>query len=260
MKETRGLQRSDFVRAFCSLRFAASILLGVGVCYFTLLFCGIYQSTTVHKFIFLHDKSQSFLAYLVGVLPFGLCLYEDFQYGNIRNVIGRIPLAAYLRSKMTAAVFSAIVTFVLGKLIFVVIYSSHNEVCRPETLTQIPRDILYFSFLSKGQYGVYFLMTSLHKALYCGILCQLVVLVSLVVQNRAAVLSIPMAVFYVLNFYINSRLSIPVLNFTRIFDGITRIWNKDIDGSLYALGMALISYYALYRLTLWLLKKKVYDD
>ena len=260
MKERKGLQRSDFVRAFCSLRFVVSILLGVGVCYFTLLFCGSYQSTTVHKFIFLHDKSQSFLAYLVGVLPFGLCLYEDFQYGNIRNVAGRIPLVTYLRSKMTAVVFSAIAAFVLGKLIFVVIYSSYNAVCKPETLTQIPRDILYFSFLSKEQYGVYFLLTSLHKALYCGILCQLVVLVSLVVQNRAAVLSIPIAVFYVFNFYINSRLSIAELNFTQIFDGITRLWSKDIYGSLYALVMELISYYALYRLTLWLLKKKVYYD
>lgn len=259
MKDRKVLQ-SDFVRAFCSFRFVASIVLGIGVCYFTLLFCGDYQSTTVHKFIFLHDKSQSFLAYLVGVLPFCLCLYEDFQYGNIRNVAGRIPLTVYLRSKMTAAVFSAIAAFVLGKLIFVVLYSGYNEVCKAETLTQIPRDILYFSFLVKGQYGMYFLMTSLHKALYCGILCQIVVLVSLTVQNKAAVLSIPIAVFYVFNFYINSRLSIAELNFTRIFDGITRLWSRDIYGSLYALIMASISYQVLYRLTLWLLKKKVYDD
>ena len=260
MKDRKVLQRSDFVRAFFSFQFVASIALGVGVCYFTLLFCGDYQSTTVHKFIFLHDKSQSFLAYLVGVLPFGLCLYEDFQYGNIRNVVGRIPLAVYLRSKMAAAVFSAIVAFVLGKLMFVVFYSGYNEICRPETLTQIPRDILYFSFLENGQNGMYFLMTSLHKALYCGILCQIVMLVSLAVQNKAAVLSIPMAVFYILNFYINSRLGIMKLNFTRIFDGITRLWSKDIYGSLYVLIMAAISYYILYRLAFWLLKKKVYDD
>lgn len=50
--------RIDMTRAFFSYKFLVSIFLGIGVCYFTLLFCGDYKSETIHKFIMLHDRSQ----------------------------------------------------------------------------------------------------------------------------------------------------------------------------------------------------------
>lgn len=250
----------DIVRAFLSWKFVISVVLGILVCYFTLLFCGNYKSDTIHKFIMLHDRSQSFLAYIVGIISYALCFFDDFAYGNIRNIVGRINIKSYIFSKTAVAITSTICAFIMGKLLFVGIYSFNSPICLPETLSRIPSDILYTDLIEKQNYISYFFMTSIHKAFYCAILCQVVMLISIVIPNKAVVFSIPVAVFYVLNFYINSIIGSSAFNFSRIFDGITRIWRNDIFGFCYTLIIALLTYYILYRLTFRVMRKKVYDE
>ncbi|MBD5394694.1 MAG: hypothetical protein HDR71_10570 [Lachnospiraceae bacterium] len=250
----------DFIRAFRSWKFPVSILLGTAVCYFTLLFCGDYKSPAIHKFIYMHDRSQSFLAYIVGILPFAFCFYDDLKFGNIRNVAGRIPLRLYVFSKTLIACIAAICAFVLGKLLFVALYSFDTPVCTPGTLNMIPNSILYIEMIRNQDYFAFFLTTSFHKALYCGLLCQVVMLVSILIPNKSVMLSIPVAFFYVFNFYVNNNLNSDLLNFTRIFDGITCLWDKDSYCFLYAVVIAALSCFILYRLTLRILRKKVYNE
>lgn len=259
-KNTLQIIKVDFIRAFLSWKFIISIVLGTLVCYFTLLFCGNYKSDTIHKFIMLHDRSQSFLAYIVGIISYALCFFDDFEYGNIRNIVGRIKINDYIFSKTLAAITSTISAFVVGKLLFVGIYSLSSPICLPETLSRIPSDILYTNLIERQNYVGYFLMTSVNKAFYCAILCQVVMLISIVIPNKAVVFSIPIAVFYVLNFYVNSKIESSAFNFSRIFDGITRIWENDKYGFSYALIVALLTYYILYRLTIWIMRKKVYNE
>ena len=252
--------KNDMTRAFISLKFAISVLLGIGVCYFTLLFCGNYRSTTVHKFIMLHDKSQSFLAYIIAIMAYALCFYDDFLYGNIKNILGRINMKEYVLSKTVAAILSTIAAFVLGKLFFVLLHSIGSPICLPETKDMIPRNIMYIDFIINGHYLSYFFLTSFQKALYCAILCQTVMLVSILISNKAVVFCIPMAVFYVCNFYINYNLGNKFYNYTRIFDGVTRIFEHDWSGLIYAIGLACITYYFLFRLTLYIITRKVHYE
>ncbi len=257
-RTVKNIVKIDLVRAFFSWRFLVSILLGTAVCYFTLLFCGDYNSPTVHKFIYMHDRSQSFLAYIVGILPFVFCFYDDLVFENIRNVVGRVSLPVYVFSKTMTATLSAICAFVLGKLIFVFLYSIDTAVCTPSALSSIPNSILYIGMIIKENYYGYFFMTSLHKALYCGLLCQVVMFFSILIPNRSVMLSIPIAFFYIYNFYVNNKINSDILNIAKIFDGTTRIWSKDSYCFLYAVIVAIICYFVLYRLTLWILGKKVY--
>lgn len=252
--------KQDMKRAFWSWQFLLSILLGAAVCYFTLQFCENYRSTTVHKFVLLHDRSQSFLAYIVGILPFALCLYDDFANRNIQNMLGRISLPVYMFSKTCAAISSTILSFVLGKLLFVFVYSLSSPICLPETLNIIPTSILYMSMLENNNYNAFFIMSSLQKALYCAILCQMVMLVSILIPNKAVVFSLPIVVFYVLNFYVNNHINAEYLNFTYIFDGVTRLLEKDSHNFIYASLIALISYCFLYYITLSIMRKKVYRE
>lgn len=250
----------DFYRAFFSGKFIVSILMGAGICYFTLLFCGNYKSETVHKFIMLHDRSQSFLAYVVSIIAYALCFYDDFYYGNIKNIVGRICLNEYVFSKSIAAICSTICAFVMGKMLFVVIHSVSNPICLPETLNRIPSSIMYISLIYEKHYMYYFFVSSVQKALYCAVLCQIVMLISIIIPNKSLVFCLPIAVFYVWNFYVNSRLNDDFLNLSRVFDGVTRIFENDLNGFFYAVVMACLLYYFLFRLTLYIIKKKVHYE
>lgn len=254
------LIRIDMKRAFISYKFFCSVILGVTICYFTLLFCGHYKSETIHKFIMLHDRSQSFLAYIAGILSYALCFYDDFLYGNIKNVIGRVSIKDYVFSKTFAAIFSTIAAFVLGKLCFALVYSIDSPICLPETLDRIPFSIMYIDLIKNGHYLSYFFFMSLQKALYCAILCQVVMLISVFIPNKAAVFCLPIAVFYVCNFYINNLVKDDLFNFSRIFDGMTRIFDYDWYGLGYSVLVAFIMYWCLYHLTLRSIRKKVYHE
>lgn len=252
--------RIDLKRAFISWEFFFSILLGAAICYFTLLFCGNYQSETVDKFIMLHDRGQSFLAYIAGILPFSLCFYSDLKYNNLKNMVGRIKLTTYILSKNIAAIISSVSAFVIGKMLFVYSYSLFRPVCLPQTLDRLPLDMIYFELLEKGNYISYFLLSSFQKSLYCAFLCQLVMLVSLCIPNKSVIYSIPIAAFYILNFYVSSRIKTQFLNFSRVFDGVTRIMESDRGCFLYALFWAVVLYGILYWLMYYCMRKKVFHE
>ena len=250
----------DLHNAILSKRFLVSVVLGCAVCYFTLLFCGNYQSETLHKFILLHDRAQSFLSYITGILPFSLCFYEDIAYGNIRNILGRIRLRDYILSKTIAAYLSTILAFTLGKLLFVAVHSIYNSVCLSRTFDMIPSFMLYLNFALKGKYFLYFFLTSLHKSFYCAILCQIVMLFSILLQNVSVIYSIPIAVFYVAHFYVNSKIQIECLNLSRVFDGVTIVWKTDAGNFIYAFLLMIVLGIILYRITLKVFQRKMYHE
>lgn len=249
--------RIDFCRAFLSARFVLSVAAGALVCYLTRLLCG-YGSPTVHMFVYMHGKGMIFLALLVGVLPYTACFYADFLHGNLRNVLGRADIGEYVFSKSAAAVVSSVTAFLLGKLVFVSVYSAVHPVCLPGTLDSLPSGMLYLELVKEGRYGAYFLLACLQMALYSGVLCQAVMLVSVWIPNLSVMFSVPVAVFYLLNFHMRSIMDARFLNLTEIFDGITRIWESDLLNFAYALAVAGILYLILFRATLWSMKRRIY--
>lgn len=251
----------DLKRAFLSWKFIIGIILGAGVCYFTLLFCAPFRLDTVYHFILIHHKIQIYLAFIVANIVFSLCFYDDFKHKNVRNVIGRIGLHTYVSSKTITALLSAIFTFLLGKLLFVFLFSLKNPICLPDTVSMFSSSYLYYDLLLEQKYYLFFIMTSFHKALYCGILSQIIMLVSLIIPNKALIFSIPIAVFYVISFYINSKTGMSVyLSFSELFDGYTKIFDNDLISFLYSFGIALVSFLLLYYLTVKVIRKKVHGE
>lgn len=257
--EKYRIMQIDLKRAFISYRFIFSIILGVAVCYFTFLFCGSFRTETIHMFLMIHDRSQSFLAYIVGILPYALCFYDDFAYGNIKNEVGRIRISDYVFSKTVVAVLSTISAFILGKICFVIVYSFKSPVCLPETLTTI-YTVMFMDLIEEGHYLAYFFLSSLPKALYCALLCQIVMLISVIIPNKSVVFCIPIAVFYIFNFYVRKLIKDVFFNFSIIFDGITQIFDNDWIGLGYALLIAFLLYCTLYRITLFLIRRKVHNE
>lgn len=247
----------DCGRAFLSTRFAVSVIMGVLVCYFAMLFCG-YRSATVYMFVYMHSKSIVFLALIAGVLPYSACFYSDFLYGNIRNVLGRTDVKRYVLSKSVAAVVSSVAAFLLGKLVFLALYSARYPVCLPQTMETLGDAILYRDIVAKGWYALFFLLDSLQMALYCGVLCQVVMLVSIWTPNLSVMFSVPISVFYVVTFHLRNITDTDFLNFTHIFDGVTRIWEKDMWNFAYALFVAAVLFLLLLRATIWAMRRKMY--
>lgn len=255
--------RIDLKRAFCSWRFLVSVLSGTGVCFFTLLFCGYYKVDTLYAWTLLHDRAQAFLALLVGIIPYSLCFFADFENGNIKNILGRISITTYVVSKAIAVLLSTVCAFILGKMTFVFIFSLKYPIISDpiNTLDILSSKVcLYYRLLVEGHYLIYFFVSAFQKALYCGILSFLVMTVSLLIPNKAVVYSLPIAVFYVLNFYINTKLGVEYLNFSRIFDGVTIIWPYDGLSFVYSVFVAFIVYILLFFAIKKIIWKKVHYE
>lgn len=253
----------DLKRAFCSWRFLVSILSGTGVCFFTLLFCGYYKVDTLYAWTLLHDRAQAFLALLVGIIPYSLCFFDDFENGNIKNILGRISITNYVVSKATAVLMSTVCAFILGKMTFVFIFSlKYPIISDPINTLDIlsSKYFLFYGLLVEEHYLTYFFVCAFQKALYCGILSYLVMTVSIVIPNKAVVYSLPIAVFYVLNFYINTKLDVEYLNFSRIFDGATKIWPYDWLSFIYSIFIAFMVYILLFLAMKKIIWKKVYHE
>lgn len=247
----------DLKRAFFTWKFSASVILGALVCFFTLLFCGSINSDTVHTFLYIHDKSQSFLAYIVGIIPYVMCFYDDFSYGNIKNVLGRINIHTYTFSKTVAAIISTSSAFGLGKLLFVLIHSLSHPLGTQDTINMIFTNMLFVDFVENEQYLIYLILTIFPRTLYCAILCQIAMLVSILIHNKAIVFTVPIAIYYVLNFYVNDIIGIKNFNFVYIFSGTIRMFQSDWFTICYAIIVALITHYIIYQLTVEILKGKI---
>ncbi|MCD7752218.1 MAG: hypothetical protein LUI10_10860 [Lachnospiraceae bacterium] len=249
--------KMDLKRAFCSWKFPVSVLLGAAVCGFTLLFCTHYISSTVHRYVYIHDRSQIFLAYIVGLLPYSTCIYDDFSYGNIRNNLGRVSPKVYVRAKVVAALLSTMAAFILGKLLFVFIHSRFQPVGTADTASGLAGSLLYYNLIVNGKYWFFLVMSSFHKSLYCLVLCMLVLLFSIWIHNLSVMYSVPVAAYYVLTFYVNGHLKADYLNLAMILGGTYGVWGNDVADLVYALAVTALLCYLLYRAILWSIRKKV---
>lgn len=85
-------------------------------------------------------------------------------------------------------------------------------------------------------------------------------LFSIWISDISVMFSIPIAIFYVVHFYVNNKIQIECLNFSRVFDGATRIWQSESANFLYAFLLMLISGMVIYRITIWGFQRKVYHE
>lgn len=249
--------RVDLRRAILSWRFPVSVVAGTLICYFTMLFCNNLNTDTIHTFIYIHDRSQSFLAYIVGILPYVMCFYDDFSYGNIKNVLGRINIYTYVISKSVVAVFATVMSFGLGKLSFVFLHSLSHSLGTLDMINMLPTNMMFFDYIREEKCLTYLILLIIPRALYCGILCQLAMLVSVLIHNRAIIFSVPIAIYYVINFYLKNLISVDRLNFVKVFDGTTRLYANDMTTFCYSVSVALVTYYIIYQFTVWILKGKI---
>lgn len=263
-KRRYGIYLTDLRRAFLSPSFLLAVAAGTAVCFLSLKSVNYERypdKDAVYAWWLLNGTSISLLAHLTGLIPYSLCFYRDFCRGNYKNMLSRIGLKDYVLSKAFAAFLSSTAAFAGGKLLFVYLFVQKYPFLSGEnTLLSISASYrLFYSFLVKGQYPAYFLAASLMQAMYCGILCLFVLGVSIVIPRPDVLYAVPIAVFYVANFYLRDRLHLSLLlDFHYIFDGETRLFSTDAAGVRYAAAVTAVMFLLLYAGMLRLVKKRVY--
>ncbi|MDO4292681.1 MAG: hypothetical protein Q4C65_05535 [Eubacteriales bacterium] len=264
MRQRGKILLVDLIRAFCSWRFFVALAAGTAVCFLTLKAAGYDRygdKDAVYAWLLLHDKSISMLSYLVGTMPYALCFYWDFRRGNYKNMLFRTSVNVYVVSKAMSAFCAAFLAFLGGKLLFVFLFTlKYPFLSGEETLINMGASYqLFYGFLDNEQYWCYFLASASLKALYCGILCLCVMLASLVISGAFMLYSIPIAVFYVVNFYLRKLFADTLfLDFMVVFDGNTRIFASEKMGILYAVLTAAVLFAVLSRGMCGLMRRRIY--
>ncbi len=254
----------DIKRAFCSYTFLIAVLGVVLSCFATIPVIGIYQIDVVYVWLRIHSKSQTLLAFLFAMFPYGLCFYQDFSHKNIQNVMARISVSTYAVNKVIASIISCIVAFVAGKLLFALFLSTSLPLSNPQYHTISDMDnsgYILYSFLAEGKIWTYFFLVALLQGICAGILITLALLVSLYIQEKAIIFTVPIGAYYIINAYIIHGLGFPVyFNINQIYGGIETVWNKDSLSYAYAVGLALLLWILLGMAIIRKLKRRIYYE
>ncbi len=244
-------------RVICTKEFIVSCMLGVVACVITLSMCGTYLGETIHKFMIMEDKSVSFLSYIIAILPCASCIYDDMKNKNIYSVLGRISMKQYLMSKVITAVLVSIVVFMIGKMVFIVGYSIFLPMGLPNSYEKIPL-VLYGELIREGHFFSYMFLVSLQRALYSGVLCLIVIVLSIFIPNKSLMYSVPIAIFYVANYDLKEWIQIDFINYPLIYHGTEIVFSSSSMNFLYAVLLAVLTYVILYCVAYKALHSKIH--
>lgn len=241
---SRHYIKVDLERAFLSANFIIGIL---GV-----LFVWIWGSMSSNSgilgntIIFLLWWSAYNIRYVFVMffcaIPYAGCFCEDLEYGYIRQAVMRGNLISYCISKVFAITVSSIGAMIVGTGCFVLIlnlFIPWAELDNSVYLSAI-RNGSFHNVLANGHYFFYSILFALQFGLLTAVLALISACVSLYVNNKLLVWSIPLIAYYLISQYswtIFAGDSMADLNV--IFSGRYNIFNNDILSFLYAIGITM---------------------
>jgi hypothetical protein len=196
-------------------------------------------------------------------IPYAGSFCEDMEYGYIRQAVIRGNLIAYCVSKVIAITVSAVGAMVVGTECFVLTSSMFTPWMEENNSVYIAavRHGSFHNVLANGHYLAYSCLFALQFGLLTAVLALTSACVSLFVNNKLLVWSIPLIAYYLISQYSWTAFagnSLADLNV--IFSGRYNIFNNDSLSFLYALGVAMVAILLLTAVIYRRLKRRINGD
>lgn len=232
----------DMKRAFLSWKFLGGIVGTFMVLEFAALETKQWQISVLNSFCLVKYSMPFLLTLIFTTLVFGQCFCEDIDYHYIRLLIIRGNLKSYVISKIITIMLSSIVTITVAILLFVFILRIN---CPWISLEETTYEALiqtgsFRYFLLNHNFFIYYLFCGIQYGLWAGVMSIIAALFSLMYRDPLFVLSIPLIIWYCIQYYGAAVFESDMLNLDLIYDISYNIWNNDVLSFLYACFVSVI--------------------
>lgn len=198
--------RVDFQRMIKSPRTIIGIL-GVTLMMFFSLESSLFEKGFGNGdviFTYLDAVSQSgfLIVYSFCALPFATIYPEDWEHKYIRYGVIRGNLKAFVLAKAALIYISAVLTMVVGSVIFLLICRTQVPWVSPENSVSFKLFLAgnYRQLLENGHIFLYCIFYALQLGLFAGLLTNMAAFCSVIVSNTVLVLVFPVLAWRVLEF------------------------------------------------------------
>ncbi len=223
--------KSDLKRAFQIKRVCAG---GLGVTF--AMFFSIYRMTDVTSVYRAYVDAIYFIPFMLSMtfcaIPFGGSVNEDVEHKFLNMLLLRESTIKYVVSKVIVMYISAIVTMMVGVLIFAILI--HCKVPWEEAM--FTEDAM-LNILGGSTHGVvYFIIHSVFMGLLAANLSILSAVFSLFWPNKLLQISMPFLLYYLLIYYSGELFpGLPQLNIQFMFNPSYDTWNNEKMSFLFPL-------------------------
>ncbi len=259
----RGLLRRyiaiDMKRAFCSWKIIVSIL---GVCLvmgIASLETRIWQLSVLNSYYYVIYSMPFLLTLIFTTFAFGHCFCEDIEHAYIRFQVIRGSLRAYVISKVIVIALSAVFTMMMGMLLFVLVLRMNFPWIdlTEGTFETLSEYGAFRLFLKNGNYIVYYLFCGIQYGLLAAVLAVAAALFSLLYHDVLFVLSVPLIVWYLIQYYSDLLPQYEQLNPNAVYDISCNVWDHDWLSFAYAWGVSVLAIVLLGAAIYQMIKRQV---
>lgn len=232
----------DMKRAFISWKFLGGIAGVFLVLGFAALETKQWHISVLNAFSLIVYSMPFLLTLIFTTFVFGQCFCEDIAHRYIRLLIIRGNIKTYVLSKVITIFFSSMITMTVGIFLFVlVLHVKYPWINLEEsTYEALLMDGSFRYFLSNKNFLLYFFSCGVQYGLLAGLMSVFAALFSLIYHDTLFVLSIPLVLWYCIQYYGAALFSSAKLNLNFIYDIQYNVWDNDICSFLYACFVAAV--------------------
>lgn len=199
------------------------------------------------------------LTLIFTTFAFGHCFCEDIEHSYIRFQVIRGNLRLYVISKVIVISLSAVFTMMMGMLLFVLVLRMNFPWIdlAEGTFETLAEYGSFRLFLKNGNYIVYFLFCGIQYGLLAAVLAVTAALFSLLYHDVLFVLSVPLIVRYLIQYYSDLLPGYDQLNPNAIYDISYNVWDHDWLSFAYAGGVSVLAIVLLGMAIFQMIKRQV---
>lgn len=199
------------------------------------------------------------LTLIFTTFAFGHCFCEDIEHSYIRFQVIRGNLQLYVISKVIVISLSAVFTMMMGMLLFVLVLRMNFPWIdlAEGTFETLAEYGSFRLFLKNGNYIVYFLFCGIQYGLLAAVLAVTAALFSLLYHDVLFVLSVPLIVRYLIQYYSDLLPGYDQLNPNAIYDISYNVWDHDWLSFAYAGGVSVLAIVLLGMAIFQMIKRQV---
>lgn len=247
----------EYRRTFLSHNFYVGIL-GVAFSYFYSIYKvsgisnSVYNTYTVAVYFIPFVLSLTFCA-----LPYAQSLCEDMENKYIQQIMLRVKIEKYVFIRMGFIAMSAVVTMILGTLIFVLCI--RQSVPWIEIYDGLDTDFLLQ--ICQGHYIFYFVIKAFFNGILAACLSVTAAFFSIYWQSKFFILAFPF-LGYSASVYFSDVMfkNIPQADISQCFNPSYNIWNSKILSILYPICFTVIFISIIIFLTSNILRRRYYEN
>lgn len=238
MKYLKGYVKSSLKYILIPTHIFVGIIGVVGAYYFSLFKMMSIEDSVLDVFV----SSIYFIPFIVSLIfaaiPYAGVICEELENGYIYLCILRGNLKEYVISKVLGIEISAIITMLMGSLIF--IFSVKCKLPWVDTNSVIYQTILeqgcFQEILKNNQYVLYFFLYSFKIGLLAANISSIALFMSLFWSNKFFVFSIPFLFYYFQVYFLNASFAnLSSINLMNLYNSYYRIGGNDINSFLLAI-------------------------